>query len=296
MGRIAIWAVNALMFALCCFLVASLVNALVGDWMAAPPASVAEPIAPAPAPARSWADRQVILDRNLFNVSTLLPEPVRPEDEPLEATRLPLRLLGTVASSDPDEAWAAVEDQQNRKELVVRVGEHLLDQATVVRIERRRIVLQNGARREELALGEEEPAPPVRQAAARPGRSTPAPLANLQERVRQLSENRFGVERGDVAEAARNPAELFSQARILPKYEEGQMTGVQLSSIQPGSIFEEIGLREGDTVTQVNGIVVTGPQDSAALLKELAESDEFTVNVVGADGATRTLHYVVGSE
>jgi general secretion pathway protein C len=91
----------------------------------------------------------------------------------------------------------------------------------------------------------------------------------------------------------RNPAELFSQARILPKYENGQMTGVQLNSIQPGSLFEEIGIRDGDVITQVNGIVVSSPQDSAALLRELTESSQFEVNVMSSDGQPRTLSYTV---
>jgi type II secretory pathway component PulC len=69
---------------------------------------------------------------------------------------------------------------------------------------------------------------------------------------------------------------------------------VQLSSIKPGSLFEEIGIQNGDTVTGVNGITVTSPQDSAALLKELTESTDFQVNVMGADGQIRTLQYTIG--
>jgi general secretion pathway protein C len=102
------------------------------------------------------------------------------------------------------------------------------------------------------------------------------------------------VQREDVEEAVRNPAELFSEARILPKYANGAMVGVQLSSIKPGSLFEEIGIQNGDTVTQVNGITVTSPQDSAALLKELTEASEFQVNVLGADGQNRSLNYSIG--
>ena len=73
---------------------------------------------------RDWSDRQAILDRNLFQVSTLLPdepveEPAVDEDAELEATRLPLKLLGTVSATDPKAAWAAVEDTQSRFGLTV---------------------------------------------------------------------------------------------------------------------------------------------------------------------------------
>jgi general secretion pathway protein C len=300
-GRLGIWIVNAALFALCCFLTAGLANAWIAEWLAAAPTTAPPPVVTAAAPARAWSDRQMILDRNLFQVSTLLPEkPVEAApavtEEELEATRLPLKLLGTVAADDQKASYAAVEDQQNHKQIVVRVDERLLDKATVLRIERRRIVLQNGAKREELALDEEETkGVGAHTAGARPSVAPPAPVADdLRERIKRLSEGSFQVQREDVAAAVRNPAELFSEARILPRYDNGAMVGVQLSSIKPGSLFEEIGIQNGDTVTQVNGITVTSPQDSAALLKELTSASDFQVQVLGADGQTRSLTYSIG--
>lgn len=300
MSRFVIWVVNGALFVLCCFLTASLINGWVGEWLAAEPAGAPAPVAAAERRARDWSDRKPILDRNLFQVSTLVPDaPVEPEeideDAELEATRLPLKLLGTVAASDPRAAWAAVEETTKRQRIVVRPQDKLLDKATVVRIERRRIVLENGGKREELALDEEDAAAAPARVAARRATSAAAVanVADLRERVQQLSEDRFQVQREQVEQAMRNPAELFSQARILPKYENGAMTGVQVSSIQPGSLFEEIGIRDGDVVTEVNGIVVSSPQDSAALLQELTQSNQFEVTVLGADGQTRTLSYTV---
>ncbi len=300
MDRFPIWIINGALFVLCSFLTSSLITGWAGEWFsrAAGPA----PIAPVPevSMGRDWSQREVILTRNLFQVSTLLPEvPLAPEpgdeDEELEATRLPLKLLGTVASSDPRTSWAAVEDTTRRERQVVRAQDRLLDQATVVRIERRRIVLENAGKREELALDAEGAslAQPLRTAAPARARPAVADVADLRERVQRLAEDRFQVQRDDVEEVMRNPAELFSQARILPKYEEGEMVGVQLNSIQPGSLFENIGIQDGDVITEVNGIVISSPQDSAALLRELTQSDQFEVEVLGADGSPRRLSYVV---
>ena len=299
-SRLGIWIVNGALFALCCFLIAGLANAWIAEWLAAAPSAAPPPAVVANAPARAWSDRQVILDRNLFQVSTLLPEKpdgAAPEvtEEELEATRLPLKLLGTVAANDQKSSYAAVEDQQSHKQIVVRVDDHLLDKATVIRIERRRIVLQNGAKREELALDDEDtPGAGVRTSGRAPIAPSPPVAEDLRERIKRLSEGSFQVQREDIAEAMRNPSELFSEARILPRYENGAMVGVQLSSIKQGSLFEEIGIQNGDTVTQVNGITVTSPQDSAALLKELTSASDFQVQVLGADGQTRSLTYSIG--
>jgi general secretion pathway protein C len=300
MSRFPIWIVNGALFVLCCFLTSSLITGWVGEWLAGAP--IAAPAAPAPAElaGRDWSQREGILTRNLFQVSTLLPEgplveELGNEDEELEATRLPLKLLGTVASSDPRASWAAIEDTTRRERQIVRAEDQLLDKATVVRIERRRIVLENAGKREELALDEEDAslARPMRTSARGRSAAPVADVSDLRERVQRLADDSFQVQREDVQDVMRNPAELFSQARILPKYEEGEMVGVQLNAIQPGSLFEDIGILDGDVITEVNGIVISSPQDSAALLRELTQSDQFDVEVLGADGAPRTLSYVI---
>lgn len=69
------------------------------------------------------------------------------------------------------------------------------------------------------------------------------------------------------------------------------MIGVQVHSIKAGSLFEQIGIRDGDTITEMNGIQVTGQQESAQILRELTEAKEFDVSVTGVDGVTRRLQY-----
>jgi len=302
LAKLATWILNATLGMFCCYTAAGRVAAWAGEWLAAdpiarPPAAVA-----VVAPGRAWSDRRVILDRNLFQVSTLLPAqpvaaPAEPADEKLEATRLPLRLLGTVASIEADAAYAAVEDQRTRKKSVLRVGEGLSGEATVLRIERRRIVIQNGSKREELVLDDEKELQQQEARLALRVARTPGPLADaLRNRVQELSETSFAAPRDGEDPALRERAESFAAARIQPRYEQGQMTGVQVASIDRGSLFEHLGIAEGDTVTQVNGIVVTGQQDGVAALRELSEASEFEVTVIGADGQARTLTHSLGTE
>jgi len=297
MARIIVWIANLTLGVLCCYLAASLILHLIDAALVPAPEP---PMAALTAPvriSRGPQDRQAILARNLFNASVLSPPvaaPV-PQDEDLEATKLPLKLLGTAAAGDPALSWAAVEDLETRKHSVVRPQDQLRGQATVIRVERRRIVLQNGSRREELALDPEaaapKPKPAARTAAVPPPVPMPRADAPVGARVRQLAENRFQVARSDVESAARNPAALFSQARIMPRYEAGQMTGVQLNAIKPGSLFEQIGIQSGDTIKQFNGIQINSPEESAQLMRELSEAKQFNVMVQGSDGRERTLTY-----
>jgi general secretion pathway protein C len=269
--------------------------------------------APAPAAAKQWDDRKVIIDRNLFNASTLAPAAVAQtmdENERYAKSTLPLRLLGTVAAGPA--SWAALERLDgDRKGIVVRVNEDLSRKwglsATVLRIERGRVVFVNAGRREELTLetpsgtfGDDGPgrsysarAPSATQASPRARRSPAEPAQQgVNGAVQRLAENRFALPRGDVEAAAANPAALFSQARILPKYDEGRMVGVQLNAIRPGSLFAQVGIQDGDTVSQVNGVTVASPEDSQRLLEQFAAGGALRVTVTGRDGQVRELEYV----
>jgi type II secretion system protein C len=289
MKRVLILTANAALVVLCCFLASGII-ADVSAAVLAPDAVGANPSAAAAATSpRDRGDRQVILARNLFNVSTLTPGPVVDEEEEYEKTKLPLRLLGTAAAADAKLSWAAIEDLETKQHLVRRLEEEVKEGSgvRVVKIERRRIVLQNGGRREELALEGDEPARPRATTTAQRG-PRPSARGNLE----RLAENRFSVNREEVQNIATNPSALFSQARILPKYEGGQMVGVQVSAIKPGSLFEQAGLQNGDTITGVNGSPVNGPDGATVIFSQLTQGGEITLDVLGANGSRSSKSFV----
>ncbi len=299
MTRYASWTLNAALFVACCYAAADIANNVFGEMLLSAPAQAAPLPSQLDSAEGPGTPRRVILERNLFNVSTLAPQPA-PVTEDLEATKLPLRLLGTAAADDPALSRAAVEDLETRQHLVVRIDDRLRNQVRVTRIERRRIVLQNGERFEELALGEgDEAGPQTKQAARRRDarKRRPAPsTAKLSERIRRLGRDRFSVDRKDVAAVARNPATLFSQARILPKYEDGEMLGFQLSYINSGSLYEEVGIQNGEVITELNGIRIDSQEQMAKIIREFAAATEFEVEVMDADGNSRSLSFSVPAD
>jgi general secretion pathway protein C len=286
MARFASWGVNAALAVLACFLLAQSVNsvfaALLTDVPSGGAAGSAEPGAAA---GRAWSDYEVILTRNLFNASTLTPEAgaVLEETEVLEATQLPLTLLGTAAADLPELSWAAIEDRESQQTLVLRIDDAVRNQAVVRRIERKRIVLEEKGALRELAL--EEPAELAR---------TPAPVRPMPRtpRARRQAAAPLAELPTTPEEGPRSPARLFSEARILPKYEDGQMVGVQVSGIKSGSLFEKMGIQEGDVITELNGIRIDSPEQSAKILLELTQSQDLTLRVEGA-GGPRTLNAVL---
>jgi general secretion pathway protein C len=300
MGQYLSWLANSVLFVLCCYMVADTTNEVFAALLTPEPVEVTTAAVGTAAPARTWSDREVILERNLFNASLLAP-PRPPEAEVVEdlaATKLPLRLLGTAAVIPSGASWAAVVDESKRRTVIVGVGDQL-NKATVKRIERRRLVLSEGGKLRELVL-DEEAAPAIKGGRAMAssrgkrarGRTARAPKPATQK-VTRLDEDRFKVKRDDVDEVMENPTNLFSQARILPKYDDGTMVGLQINAIKPGSLFEEIGIQSGDVITKLNGITIDNPQESAKVLTEFSEAETFTVDVEREDGTNHTLDFEI---
>jgi general secretion pathway protein C len=279
MARYLGWLANTVLFVLCCLFAARTVNAVIGSSLSAPAEPTAAPTETQLAAAPTWNDRQVILNRNLFNASLLAPAAGGPIEEDLEATKLPLTLLGTLAALEPENSWAAIEDKESHVTRTVRIDDELRPGATVLRIERRRIVLQENGSPRELLLAEDPG-----MVAAVPARPAAVPRPRQAVRPRRGPRAAVPAPAAAPADDVRNPATLFSQARILPKYENGQMVGVQLNAIKPGSMFEQIGIKNGDVIKELNGIRIDSPEQSAKILLEFVDAKSFNVVVENAQG------------
>jgi general secretion pathway protein C len=301
------WLANTVLFVICCFLVADTANALIEAWLSGSPTPAAAAAPNADARGSSWEQRQVILARNLFHSSELSKATPIPEEVPdeLEETNLPLKLWGTIASSNPQLAWASVEETDARETLSVRVGDSIKS-AEVLSIERQRIVLLEKGVRRSLTLEEDEEAVPFvgravakqvkrkarsrRRAASRAPRARRSARQSMAERVKKLADDRFEVSREEVQKAMSNPAELFSQARILPKMgDNGEILGVEVSAIEPDSVFQQVGIKDGDIITQVGGTPINDVGQSGQLMSALTTGEDVTITVMGPDGTEETM-------
>jgi general secretion pathway protein C len=278
MGSALSWGANVILFVTGCFLAADTANAILSSVVLQPPAQAGEQIAPPPARTGTWADRQIILSRNLFNASTVeLSSATTDIAEDIEATRLPLTLLGTAAASNPQFAWAAIEDRDTRETLVVGVGDLVKGNATVQRIERRRVVLiENGAPRElvlesDTGIAKAAPAARSRRTAARKDQRSSARKRSRNQPSKSAATSRAGG--GGAA------GSILSQARLLPKWENGELLGVQVTAIKSGTLREEVGFEDGDIISEINGTPIDSPDQSAMLIKEFTSANVINATV-----------------
>ena len=281
MGPWVIKALNFVLLGASCFLVAGVVTEIGGEAIEPPPISN-EVYRIESGDAVAAASPSAILDRNLFGAQLAGEAQIADivevdSDENLEATKLPLRLLGTAAARDVDRSRAAIQDENTRKHIVVAVGDEL-EGHTRVRvqdIQRSRVVLDNRGKLEELALHDNDDRPKLKakRPSVREARRKP-PKNTLTKRLAKIN--------GQDGQGISN---LLSSARIVPEYDKasGEMLGMKVDTIKADSLFKKLGLQNGDIITEVNGIVVDRLEATSKIFEELANAKEINVAATRGD-------------
>ena len=62
---------------------------------------------------------------------------------------------------------------------------------------------------------------------------------------------------------------LLSEARVVPKVEDGEVTGYTIKRIVPGSFYEKLGLKNEDVIKMINGQSIASPEKALALFRLL---------------------------
>jgi len=283
MGSWLILAVNGALLVGSCFVVANLITQIGGETLEPVPTDTAATRIERPASDVAAAP-SAILERNLFGAQLAGDaQGVDPSDEPLAATKLPLKLLGTAAANDESRSRAAIQDEKTQKHLVVAVGDALEGHARVsVRaIERTRVVLDNAGRPEELVLREDDPSlaalrRPAARRGARRAAAPPEADATLNQRLKTLN-----------GPDGQGISQILSSARIVPQYFEGQMQGMRVDSIKADSLFQKVGLQNGDVITEVNGIVIDRVEATSAIFDEFASAEQIDIAALRGGSAVK---------
>jgi type II secretion system protein C len=216
---------------------------------------------------------------------------------------LQLKLLGTshLSSGKP---YIIVEDNDGEESLY-RQGDTIPNVGRVLEIGRERaIILHNGKR---VAIrfphddtGEVPAAPIFGGRMRRRGfinnpmmrRRGRVPMGALPPGIRRLSPNRYAIDRGTMDTNMQNPAKLFTEMRAVPNLQNGTSDGFKLSEIQPGSVFQQMGLQDGDVVTSVQGQSVNDPIRAMMLMQQLRNHSSISVRVM-RNGTPVSLNYQI---
>lgn len=223
---------------------------------------------------------KLILERNIFNskpvfvpppAATFTPvTPVREEKPPV-----PIKLIGTVAGSE-DYSYAIIEDPFQKTNKIFRINDSIAPGIKLLDITRNRITISRDGKKEDIEPGEQntpfqaQPRPPVHQ---------PPPVS---PETSQAFQPTVMIAREELEEATQDINKLLTQARLVPNFTGGVADGFRIFSIVPSSLFEKVGLKNGDILHGINGVELKDPEKALQVYQLLKDNDRFVIDLMRA--------------
>jgi general secretion pathway protein C len=243
-------------------------------------------------------DLTAIARTNIFSISGQIPpalgaskqapgEP--PPDAPAVLTSLPLQLVGTLVHANPKRSVATLELKSKNEVASLRVDDALPEPPIqITLVERHRVTFRNtNTRRLEYVEIKEENMLRIVSGSASPG-AAPSSGDEISG-----TENEKTVNRRFVEEQLKDLNSLLLQASSMPVYgPDGRITGYRVTKIQPGSVFERIGIRTGDLLEQVNGIRIDSPSTAVDLFNKLRTEERISLTI-NRDGTPTNINFQI---
>ena len=226
------------------------------------------------APVRESADvYRVIPERNLFGTTTGMMTDRQAGALQQQDIALPIELRGTVVG-EAMYGFAIIEEKGTRKQRLVKAGDILFG-VKVLRIKRNAVDLLVNNRERTLKIVETKEGPILPPSpAAKPG---VAPGTTV-------------LSRNEIDERLQDMGSLLRQALVRPYFNAGVPDGFLISNIRPESLYQKMGLMNGDIIQEVNHRKIQTADDVMGLLNTIKSGSSLSVTVK-RQGNLSTLNY-----
>ena len=209
---------------------------------------------PTPEIERNW---KLISDTKIFGALGGPAAPAAPAAPP--PSPLSLTLIGTFVT-DGQEPYAIIEDKKKQTQDMFLLGDSIFEQATLKKIYQDRVEIERLGKLEVLRLDEF-------------GGGESQGGAGITS-----NGDDFVVDEAELDKGLENLPLLLTQARAVPYFKDGRSIGLRLFAIKSGSLYEKIGLKNGDILKSINGNSLADITQALKLFEQLKQ--ERSINLV----------------
>ena len=186
-------------------------------------------------------------------------------------TRLDLILRGVVASTEDGLGHAIIEYKSRQEVYAVEDVLPVAGKVTLAKVMPQQVVLDNGGTYElltlfdESGLGAQMPAPAP---------ASPPPRDSSTELDRRDDPQTAALAGGYREQLYSNPQALVDVVSISAVRDDGELRGYRIGPGKDSAQFQQLGFREGDVVTSVNGIALDNPSNTMQLYQTMRTASE----------------------
>ncbi len=305
------WATNLVLIAAVAYLWARAINARVYSMAAPARAEAALEFSPPKAHGEEYSPSVgSIVKRDLFQAASEQAEGQAGVSEgdtaEIKATSLRLKLTGIVYWGEKAEGnFATINDLSEQAVGLYRAGDEVTDGARLEEVKMDRVLLARaGGDLEELLLDDPEGKGPqvkgyraglerqsredrierIRKRRERQEEREEKNREGLEDKIDQLSETEFVIRREAMENAMKDGMNsLMTQARVIPNFagsgDDRAVDGFRIYGIKPDSVYQYLGLLNGDVIKSINGQTMDDLEKALSLMSGLKTQTSFTVEI-----------------
>jgi general secretion pathway protein C len=230
----------------------------------------------APETKQTFESYSIITSRNIFGTKAKpTANSSNAQNQAQSAALAKLRLVGTSVTKG-GVPFAIIEDTGKSEQDVFDLNEKVFGSATLVEVLADSVKIEYAGKVETLMISTDD-------SGSSGGSSGVSASSDGTE---------FSVPETELNEALANLPMLLSQARAVPYFRNGVSVGMRLFAIRVGSLYEKLGLKNGDILKAINGNSLADPTQALKIFEQL--KTERNINVkVERNGADTDLRYSI---
>jgi len=186
---------------------------------------------------------------------------------------LSLRLVATHLGTG-NKSFAIIEETKKKEQDLFDQGDSIFSQAKLISVLSGSIVIEYEGKERILTLDDDAEGTKESQEGA---------AADAEE---------FTLTENEIDDALNNLPMLLSQARAIPFFRDGQSIGMRIFAIRSQSLYEKLGLKNGDIVKSINGSSIADTTQALKLFETLKNERSIDV-VLERGGAERSFGYTI---
>jgi general secretion pathway protein C len=208
-------------------------------------------------------------------------------------TSLPLQLLATNVGATPKESFATIINTENQEQGSFEVGDKVPGASGgITEIHYKYVEFQNAGHIERVVLqGAIAPEPPkpvavAEQAGSGSGDDLDTAL------IKKIDDNNYEIDKSLIQKVLENPMAVAKNARVVPAIKNGKPDGFKLYAIKKDSVFDKMGLTNGDTLESINSYELTSADKALEVYTKVRDATSLQVEITRR-GKPVTINYTI---
>lgn len=198
--------------------------------------------------------------------------PSAPSAAPAPKSPLMLALAGTFIAAG-QEPYAIIEDKKKQSQEMFLLEQSVFGQAVLKKIMEDRVEVERNGRIEVLKLDDFGGGDSGQDGISSEG-------------------DDFVVDEAELDKGLENLPMLLTQARAVPYFKDGRSIGLRLFAIKTGSLYEKVGLKNGDILKSINGNGLGDISQAMKLFEQLKQERSITLTLE-RDKQEREFRYTI---